>query len=110
MRDQDIKQIVKDKYGKAALAVVTAGGSACCGSVSERAGRSDHLAISTPASETAALPAEATARLARLRQSHRARRAAPRARPCSISAPAAASTCCSPRGASARPARPTAST
>ena len=33
-----------------------------------------------------------------------------RARRCSTSAPAAASTCCSPPGASARPARPTAST
>src|SRR6266508_1427280 len=31
MADQDIKQIVKDKYGKAALKVA-AGGSSCCGS------------------------------------------------------------------------------
>src|SRR6266568_3359196 len=35
MADQDIKQIVKDKYGKAALKV-TEGGSSCCGSVSGR--------------------------------------------------------------------------
>src|SRR6266511_1285480 len=35
MADQDIKQIVKDKYGKAALKVA-AGGSSCCGSASSR--------------------------------------------------------------------------
>ena len=35
MADQDIKQIVKDKYGKAALRVTT-GGSSCCGSSPSR--------------------------------------------------------------------------
>ena len=30
MADQDIKQIVKDKYGKAALKVVAGGEASCC--------------------------------------------------------------------------------
>jgi arsenite methyltransferase len=59
MADRDIKQVVKEKYGKAALKVV-AGGNACCGSVSEREG--DPITSSLySASETACLPSEATA-------------------------------------------------
>jgi len=59
MADQDIKQIVKDKYGKAALKV-TDGGSSCCGSTS---GREAHPITSNlyTESETACLPSEATA-------------------------------------------------
>ncbi len=56
---QDIKQIVKDKYGKAALKV-TAGGSSCCGSVSGR--EADPITSNIYSeSEKACLPAEASA-------------------------------------------------
>src|SRR5512137_1813303 len=59
MSDQDIKRVVKDKYGKAALRVA-AGGSACCGSVSGREG--DPITSNLySASETECLPGEATA-------------------------------------------------
>jgi SAM-dependent methyltransferase len=60
MADQDIKQIVKDKYGKAALRV-TAGGSSCCGSASSR-GECDPITSKLySTTETAGLPAEAAA-------------------------------------------------
>ena len=65
MADQDIKQIVKDRYGKAALAVATGessccAGSACCGSDSSQAAGpiTSNLYSDT---ETAALPAAAVA-------------------------------------------------
>jgi arsenite methyltransferase len=59
MADEDIKQLVKDKYGKAAIEVA-AGGSSCCGSVSGR--ETDPITgnLYTDA-ETACLPAEAVA-------------------------------------------------
>ena len=60
MADQDIKQIVKDKYGKAALRV-SSGGSSCCGSASSR-GQCDPITSNLYAgAETAALPADAVA-------------------------------------------------
>ena len=59
MSDSDLRQIVKDKYGKAALKV-TAGGSACCGSVSDREADPITSRLYT-ASETACVPAEANA-------------------------------------------------
>jgi len=60
MADQDIKQIVKDKYGKAALRVAS-GGSSCCGSASSR-GECDPITSKLySATETAGLPAEAAA-------------------------------------------------
>jgi len=60
MADQDIKQIVKDKYGKAALRVTT-GGSSCCGSASSR-GECDPITSKLySTTETEGLPAEATA-------------------------------------------------
>ena len=60
MAEQDIKQIVKDKYGKAALRVAS-GGSSCCGSSSSR-GECDPITSNLYASgETATLPAEAVA-------------------------------------------------
>jgi SAM-dependent methyltransferase len=59
MSDPDLRQIVKDKYGKAALKVA-AGGSACCGSVSDREADPITSRLYT-ASETACVPAEATA-------------------------------------------------
>ena len=58
MADQDIKQIVKDKYGKAALRVTT-GGSSCCGSSPSR-GECDPITSNLySTTETAGLPAEA---------------------------------------------------
>ncbi len=60
MADQDIKQIVKDKYGKAALRV-SSGGSSCCSPSSSR-GECDPITSNLYESgETAALPAEAVA-------------------------------------------------
>ena len=60
MADQDIKQIVKDKYGKVALRV-SSGGSSCCGSSSSR-GECDPITSNLYESgEAATLPAEAVA-------------------------------------------------
>ncbi len=59
MSDPDIRQIVKDKYGKAALKVAS-GGSSCCGSVSGREADPITSRLYT-ASETACVPAEAAA-------------------------------------------------
>ena len=60
MADQDIKQIVKDKYGKAALRVTT-GGSSCCGSSPSRGGCDPITSKLYSTTETEGLPAEATA-------------------------------------------------
>jgi arsenite methyltransferase len=61
MADQDIKQIVKDKYGKAALRV-SSGGSSCCGGTSASGRQSDPITSNLYASdETAALPTAAVA-------------------------------------------------
>jgi arsenite methyltransferase len=61
MADQDIKAIVKDKYGKAALRVTSGQGSSCCGSASSR-GEADPITSKLYCgSETAELPAEAVA-------------------------------------------------
>ena len=60
MADHDIKAIVKDKYGKAALRV-TSGGSSCCGSTSSR-GECDPITSNLyTEGETQGLPAEAAA-------------------------------------------------
>ena len=60
MADQDIKAIVKDKYGKAALRV-TSGGSSCCGATSSR-GECDPITSNLyTEGETQGLPAEAAA-------------------------------------------------
>ena len=105
MADQDIKQIVKDKYGKAALKVV-AGGEALL-LLGERllrrrrGGGSDHLQP---------LRGRPRRRRCRPRPSPPRSAAATRrrwpssgpARRCSTSARAAASTCCSRPGASGR--------
>ena len=64
MADQDIKQIVKDKYGKAALKVVAGSEAACCsGSVGCRPDEAADPITSNlySSSETATLPAEAVA-------------------------------------------------
>ncbi len=60
MADEDIKQIVKNKYGEAALRV-SSGASSCCGSSSSR-GECDPITSNLyEMGETAALPAEAVA-------------------------------------------------
>jgi arsenite methyltransferase len=60
MADKDIKEMVKDKYGKAALRV-TGGGSSCCGSTSSR-GECDPITSNLYAEgEIEGLPAEAAA-------------------------------------------------
>jgi SAM-dependent methyltransferase len=59
MSEKPIKEIVKEKYGKAALRVA-AGGSTCCGTTSSR-GECDPITSNLyAATETAGLPAEAT--------------------------------------------------
>ena len=59
MADKDLKNIVKAKYGQAALRV-TSGGSACCGSVPSR--ECDPITSNLyDAGETAQLPAQAVA-------------------------------------------------
>jgi len=61
MADQDIKAVVKDKYGKAALRVTSGEGSAGCGSTPSR-GEADPITSNLyGCSETAELPAEAVA-------------------------------------------------
>ena len=62
MSEPDIRQIVKDKYGKAALRVTSGGGSACCGSAASSRGECDPITSRIyDASETAALPDTAVA-------------------------------------------------
>src|SRR5215472_12204862 len=63
MADQDIKQIVKDKYGKAALRVVAGGDASCCaGSSCSGIDGADPITSNLyTETETAALPAEAVA-------------------------------------------------
>ena len=60
MADTDIKQIVKEKYGKAALRVSNAG-SSCCGSSSSRGDCDPVTSNLYESGETSALPAEAVA-------------------------------------------------
>jgi len=60
MADRDIKQIVKEKYGQAALRV-SSGGSSCCGSSSSRGACDPITSNLYEIGETAALPAEAVA-------------------------------------------------
>ena len=60
MADPDIKQIVKEKYGQAALRV-SSGGSSCCGSSSSRGACDPITSNLYEIGETAALPAEAVA-------------------------------------------------
>src|SRR6059036_2390488 len=60
MADKDLKDIVKAKYGQAALRV-TSGGNACCGSAPSR-GECDPITSNLyAAGETAGLPAQAVA-------------------------------------------------
>jgi ubiquinone/menaquinone biosynthesis C-methylase UbiE len=63
MADQDIREIVKEKYGRAALKVTGGGEASCCGPATERASCGGDPITSNlyGASETAGLPAEAVA-------------------------------------------------
>ena len=64
MADQDIKQVVKDKYGKAALKVVAAGDASCCSSSACCGGDAAADPITSnlySSDETSALPADAVA-------------------------------------------------
>jgi SAM-dependent methyltransferase len=61
MAEREIKELVKEKYGKAALRVTSSGGTSCCGSAPSR-GECDPITSNLyAAGETAALPAEAVA-------------------------------------------------
>jgi SAM-dependent methyltransferase len=59
MADQDLKQIVKDKYGQAALRVVAGSASSCCGSTSSCESADPITSNLYGADETAGLPVEA---------------------------------------------------
>src|SRR2546425_10351970 len=60
MADKDLKDIVKAKYGQAALRV-TSGGNACCGSAPSRDECDPITSNLYDAGETAGLPAQAGA-------------------------------------------------
>ena len=61
MAEQNIKDVVKEKYGKAALRVTSTSGSSCCGSASSR-GECDPITSNLYAqADTAGLPQEAVA-------------------------------------------------
>jgi len=60
MADESIKDIVKEKYGKAALRVTSGSDSACCGSASSRGDR-DPITSNLYGQETADLPQDAVA-------------------------------------------------
>jgi ubiquinone/menaquinone biosynthesis C-methylase UbiE len=60
MADQDLKQVVKDKYGKAALRVVSES-SSCCGSTASRGECNPITSNLYSSDEAAALPTEAVA-------------------------------------------------
>ena len=111
MSTENVKEVVREKYGQAALRAKTGAASSCCGGAAalEAVLRPDHVEPlrRRPGRRSAGPRAEG---VARMRQSHGACGAEGRARRFSISAPAAASTCCSLRGVSGRRARPTAST
>ena len=101
MSDTHVQDAVREKYGDIARSVGKTGVAARRRAAA--AIRSPPTSIRTP--RPAGLPADAVA--ASLGCGNPTALARPRspARPCSISGRAAASTCCSPRSASARPAR-----
>ena len=104
----EIKDVVKEKYGQAALRVAT-GGSSCCGASARTTDGCDPITSNLyDAGQTDALPEEAV--LASLGCGNPTALAQVRipAKSCWISDRAAASTCCSPPGASVQPEKPTA--
>jgi SAM-dependent methyltransferase len=61
MSDRDIKDVVKQKYGQAALRVIAGSGSSCCGSASSRGERDPITSKLYDAGQTAELPDTAVA-------------------------------------------------
>ena len=62
MADQDIKQVVKEKYGQAALRVTSGAGSASCCGTGSSCGEADPITSNLyAADQTACLPTEAVA-------------------------------------------------
>jgi SAM-dependent methyltransferase len=61
MAEKDLKDVVKEKYGKAALGVTAGGDASCCGSASSRGERDPITSNLYACGETAELPAEAVA-------------------------------------------------
>jgi arsenite methyltransferase len=61
MADRDLKDIVKEKYGQAALRVVSGQDTSCCGSASSRGAADPITSNLYGCGETAGLPAEAVA-------------------------------------------------
>ena len=61
MSDQDIRQIVKEKYGQIALRVATSSGASCCGSTASSGDCSPITSKLYDAGETATLPDAAVA-------------------------------------------------
>src|SRR5437764_7842507 len=61
MAERDLKDVVKDKYGKAALRVSASGDASCCDSASSRGERDPITSNLYGCGETSELPAEALA-------------------------------------------------
>ena len=61
MAERDLKDVVKEKYGQAALKVTAGGDASCCGSASSRGERDPITSNLYGCGETADLPAEAVA-------------------------------------------------
>ncbi len=61
MAERELKDVVKEKYGQAALRVVSGQGSSCCGSASSRGAADPITSNLYGCGETAELPAEAVA-------------------------------------------------
>ena len=108
MSTTNIKEAVREKYGEAALRV-RSGGSSCCGASLRGCG--DPITSNLyDANQDWPDSGRSDHSLAGLRQSDGTGRAESGRRLCSISGRAAASMCCCRLAASARPAKPTAST
>jgi len=61
MAEKDLKDVVKDKYGKAALRVTAGGDASCCDSAASRGERDPITSNLYACGETSELPAEAVA-------------------------------------------------
>src|SRR5919204_5935878 len=61
MAERDLKDVVKDKYGKAALRVTAGGDASCCDTASSRGERDPVTSNLYGCGETSDLPAEAVA-------------------------------------------------
>lgn len=61
MAESDLKDVVREKYGKAALRVSEGGDASCCGAVTSRGARDPITADLYGGGETSGLPGEAVA-------------------------------------------------